>query len=124
MIQPSLSEIQNGVYTATVTAVSNCTVTASTNCQYMKVGNMVTVVGRFFLQATVANTFTEANITLPTIGDLTSPEQCAGVGVFVSGTTMVASIRGNNTTDKADIYVRPSDTANNVYYFNFSYRVQ
>lgn len=125
MIQPSLAEIYSGIYTATVTGVTNCTGTATTNCQYMKVGNVVTVSGRFFVQATVINAFTEANISLPISSDITSPEQCGGTAMHNNGTTMfMASIRGNVSTNVADIYLSPSNTSNNVYYFHFTYQVK
>lgn len=118
----------SGTYTPTLTNISNVDATTAYECQYMRVGNVVTVSGAFDLDATAANTTTNIGISLPIASNFTNTRQCRGTGAINSTTATaiqkgVAFIDADNVNDRATLTCAPEVTTNNTWSFHLTYRV-
>src|SRR3990167_10996405 len=67
-------------YTPTLTNVFNVAASTAYACQYMRVGNVVTVSGQVDIDPTAASTYTELDISLPIASAFTATNQLGGVG--------------------------------------------
>lgn len=111
-----------GAYTPTLTNVANLTSTAY-QCQYMRVGNVVTVSGKADVDPTLAATLTQLGISLPIASNLGAAEDCAGTA-FASGIAgQGAAIRGDAANDRAEMVWISGDITNQPMYFTFTYEV-
>jgi hypothetical protein len=77
---PAGPTVASGVYTPTVTAISNVISSTPSQCQWMRVGNVVTVSGAVLIQGSLVSQ-TEFELTLPVASVLTDPANVAGAGV-------------------------------------------
>lgn len=113
-----------GVYTPTRSAEANldANVTMS-EAQYMRVGNTVTVSGRFTADPTLTTTATSFEFTLPIASNIGAVEDCAGVafagGIAGQGAAILGSV-ANNTAVVNWIAV---DVTSQAWSYNFSYQV-
>jgi hypothetical protein len=113
-----------GVYTPTRSAEANldANVTMS-EAQYMRVGNTVTVSGRFTADPTLTTTATSFEFTLPIASNIGAVEDCAGVafagGIAGQGAAILGSV-ANNTAVVNWIAV---DVTSQSWSYNFSYQV-
>jgi enamine deaminase RidA (YjgF/YER057c/UK114 family) len=118
--------IFSGTYTpiqvSTNTNVDSLTFGA---CQYMRVGDVVTVSGQIGIDATTATTDTVAKMSVPIASNFTSSRQLAGVGSSL--TTPYAAnnlaIIADTTNDCVEIRLRPSVNTALNYNFTFTYAV-
>lgn len=115
--------LASGTYTPTLTGVANVTATGAYQCQYMRVGNTVTVSGRCDINATAANTSTRVGISLPVASNLGALEDCGGTANPASTQSYGGAIYGDIANDRADLYVYPNATGAIGYGFTFTYRV-
>lgn len=117
----------SGTYTPTLGSSSSTNVAASTaqQCQYMRVGNSVTVSGGLSIDPTSAATDTNLSISLPIASNFSSIYHCAGTAVQDSTALMVAAhILGDATNDCAVLdFISSADVANRVWSFIFMYTV-
>lgn len=113
----------DGTYTPTLTNVANVDATTAAVCQYIRIGNTVTVSGTLALDATAAGTFTQVGISLPIASDFASVNQCAGIGVGDGGSNGNGPIRGDATNNRAELFCVPAGTSNTTWYFHFTYRI-
>jgi hypothetical protein len=120
--------IFSGTYTPTLTNVANIDIPASTayTCQYMRVGDVITVSGRVSIAVTGTG-LTRLNMTLPVASNFSVTENCAGTAqVAYSGGSMnlAAQIRGDVTNDTAQILYYGTVTGSaQDFFFTFTYRV-
>jgi len=112
--------LDQGTYTPTLTAISNITTLTSAQCQYMRVGNVVTVSGQIDVAATSAG-FAQYGISLPIASDFTAPRQCGGGGYHGGGAAVgfFADATNNRTTGQ---FVAPN-TALQGHQFSFTYLI-
>lgn len=115
----------SGTYTPTLTNVTNVSSSTANSTQYMRVGNVVTVAGTVTIQATVATTDTQLDMSLPVPTNLVNSFNLGGTGGSVSAGEYGESIGifGDFTNDRAQLRLRPSVTSANLYGFTFSYLV-
>lgn len=117
----------SGTYTPTYTAGTNNTTGTVSACQYLRVGNTVTVSGSISVTCTTAAaTYSSFEMTLPIASGLTSNRQCTGTAAYVSSTVArntYAVINCNTTTDRAEFNFACNYAGANVFYFNFTYQV-
>lgn len=119
----TVSVIDHGVYTPTLTGVANVAASTAYECQYVRVGSIVTVSGRVDVDPTLTVTATQLGISLPVASNLGASEDCAGVA-FASGIAgQGAAIRGDATNDRAEMVWVAGDVTNQPMYFTFSYAV-
>lgn len=113
----------SGSYTPTLTNVANLTALTASPCQFMRVGNCVTVSGKFAVTPTAASTNTVLEMTLPITSDFTAAEDCGGTGAM--GTTTGAStVIANGTSNRAQFTWAAPDTINRDMSFMFMYRLK
>lgn len=116
--------LASGTYTPTLTNVSNIDANTPYACQYLRVGDVVTVSGRAAIDVTSAAANTVLGISLPIASNFSAAEQCAGTANANGAVSMSAGILGDATNDRAQIqYIATSNTGNNDFYFTFTYRV-
>jgi hypothetical protein len=116
----------SGQYTPTVTAISNITSTTAYLCQWFRVGNMVTVSGRFDVLAVGAGN-SQISISLPAVvaSNFTAPEQLAGTAASYEGNPNEAGgFVANPTTDVALLKWRSSILIDHAMSFSFTYIIQ
>lgn len=115
--------INSGTYTPTLTNVANLAASTAYQCQYMQVGDVVTVSGRVDIDPTLATTSTQLGISLPVASNLGAAEDCAGTA-FASGiAAQGAAILGDATNNRAQLEYISSDTTNQAMYFTFTYQI-
>ena len=111
-----------GTYTPTLTGVTNVAASTAYVTQYSRVGNMVTVFGRFNIDPTAAG-LVQLGISLPIASNFANTQECGGVAfsgnVFGQGGT----IEGDITNNRAQLFFQTTDTANRNYHFIFGYQI-
>lgn len=112
-----------GTYTPTLSNVANLGASTAYQCQYLQLGDTVTVSGRVDIDPTLAATVTQLGISIPVASDFGAVEDCAGVA-FASGIAgQGAAIRGDTTNNRAEMVWISGDITNQPMYFTFSYQV-
>jgi hypothetical protein len=96
---------QSGRYTPSFTNVSNAnSITNVSSAIYSRVGNIVTVTGFFDMAATLANTFTTFNMTLPIASDFATAADasglCGSANNAVSGYGSSGQVYADPTNDR------------------------
>lgn len=115
--------VASGKYTPTLTNATNVAASTAAECQYMRVGNVVTVAGSVDIDPTSSTpTTTLMGMSLPVASNFASNGQCGGVA-FEIGSGQVAQIRANTTSDYAEFVFSAVSTANRTWSFTFTYLV-
>lgn len=112
-----------GTYTPTLTNVANLDASTAYACQYLRVGNTVTVSGKVDIDPTLAATVTQLGISLPIASNFTAQEQCGGTAAASGIAGQVAAIRADATNDRAELVYVSGDITNQSMYFSFTYVV-
>ena len=114
----------SGTYTPTLTAVANIDSLTAVSCQYMRVGDVVSVSGRIQIDPTAA-VLTQFRISLPIASNLAAIENVGGSAVAISPSTQLnpAAIYADAAFDTAFFSAVAQGTAVMVFSFNFIYRV-
>ena len=113
-----------GVYTPTRSAEANldANVTPS-EAQYMRVGNTVTVSGRFTADPTLTATATSFELTLPVSSNIGAVEDAAGVAFCGTIAGMGAAITGSVANNTAVFTWVASDVTSQSWSYTYSYQV-
>lgn len=119
----SALNIATGVYTPTVTNVTNLDAISATQAQYMRVGTTVVVSGRFTADATAAGALTEFGLSLPISSNIGAREDIGGLGHNHEIAGLTACFSGDSANDRASVRWNPSDAASRIYNYIFMYRV-
>ena len=125
-IQTVRGRARDGTYTPTLYKTTNVTAATAYECQYMRVGNTVTVSGRFAIDVTAAGADTILGISLPFPSAFTANEQLGGTAVreLAANQTACGYIRADTTNDRAYFsYYHALGAANYSWHFTFTYRV-
>ncbi|HRB54331.1 MAG TPA: hypothetical protein PLD87_11705 [Bacteroidia bacterium] len=92
----------SGTYTPTLTNGTNVSSSTAYTCQYMRVGNVVTVSGRIDVTMTASNTATEISVSLPIVSNFSGTENLGGTGNGVgSNSPNGVKIEADTTNDRA-----------------------
>lgn len=116
-----------GTYTPTLTNTTNIDASTAYVCQYLRVGNVVTVSGRVDVDSTAAaGTSSVMGMSLPIASDFASATNCGGTGghdqsVFTAVELM--TIQADATNNRALCIWSSQSTANHPIYFSFTYQV-
>ena len=113
---------ESGTYTPTLTNVTNVAASTAYACQYMRVGNTVTVSGKVSIDPT-AGGVAKLGVSLPVASALTTEEQCAGTANAPGITGQSAAVLGDATNNRAQIEFIAVDLTNQPFYFSFTYQV-
>lgn len=116
--------IFSGTYTPTLTDTTNIASSTAFQCQYIRVGNVVTVSGRVTIDPTSSGTLTELSMTLPVDAALADQEELAGVFAGSgSGTGNCGNIRAETSTENALFQFIPDSGASRTYFFTLTYLI-
>jgi len=119
-----ISGLASGVYTPTLTNVTNITASTAFQCQYCRVGTVVTVSGKVDIDPTAATALTQLGISLPIASNFGAAEDCGGTAAAAAVAGYSAGIYGDLTNDRASLdFTTAADAANRTWNFIFSYRV-
>lgn len=110
----------SGLYTPTLTNVANLSANTPYECQYLRVGNVVTVSGAFDADAVAAAVATSLRMTLPITSNFSTSLQCGGVA---NSTSTAGVISADSANDQALISWVAGGTANTNYRFTFTYYI-
>lgn len=117
--------VGSGTFTPTLTNVANSPTLGPKVCQWIRVGNVVTVSGGLDSTATAAGgTVTQIGISLPIASALTLAEQLGGAGADNGLTSAAGVIYGDAANDRANYVYKASTTAGPItHFFSFTYVV-
>lgn len=111
-----------GTYTPTLTGVTNIQATTTYQCQYMRVGNVVTVSGLIDIDATVVGN-TVLGISLPIASNFANNYECAGTICASTVASQCGRITADTTNDRANVTIQTVSLANESHAFTFTYTV-
>jgi len=118
--------VSSGTYLPTLTSGSNVASSSITTCQYIRVGNVVTVSGRVDIAGSVgANTYTSIGMTCPITPNFTTCNEAGGTGSVFQDTTKLTGGFLADCADGAKIafsFYAP-DTASHNFSFSFTYKI-
>lgn len=114
--------IDSGTYTPSLTNGTNVAASTAYPCQWMRVGNTVTVSGKVAIDATAAAAM-ELGISLPIASNFGNDYECAGTGVAVVAGEDAAYIKADAANNRASLNQTKADTSNHDHYFTFTYSV-
>lgn len=113
----------SGTYTPTLTNTTNITASTAFQCQYVRVGDVVTVSGIFNVQATTGAVGTEIAISLPVASDLTATANLGGTAATFDSVAQAGGIVGDATNNRARLQFLAAAAANRTMGFTFTYLV-
>lgn len=115
--------IKPGSYTPTLINVANLSASTAYVCQYLQVGNVITVSGKADVDPILPGTITQLGISLPVNSNLVAQEQCAGVASASDIGGQSAAILGDAVNNRAEMKWLSSDISNQAMYFTFTYKI-
>lgn len=113
----------SGVYTPTITNGANVASSGATECQYLRVGDTVSVSGSFSVDPTLDATVTKIEMTLPFAATLTSTAHLAGTMATNTTTVDYGPIYGNTSSNQAQFDWTTHNTSSHAVYFHFTYKI-
>jgi hypothetical protein len=117
-------ELAAGTYTPTRSAETNLDANVTmTEAQYMRVGNTVTVSGRFTADPTLTATTTSFEITLPVSSNLGAADDVAGTAFCGSIAGQGAMVFGVAANDTAKVQWVAGDVTSQTWSYQFTYQV-
>jgi|688.fasta_scaffold105583_1 hypothetical protein len=114
--------IKSGTYTPTLSSIYNVASSTAFVCQYMRVGNVVTVSGVINVTATATNTWTRISMTLPISSNFDFSYR-AGGGGGANSTNNVCVILAGASTSVVYLDAYPNSTNSLSYYFSYTYQI-
>lgn len=118
------SNLLSSSYTPTLSNTTNVTASQAYLCIYSRVGNTVTVSGKFDVDPAVANTATLLGLSLPIASDLTVVQQCSGSAIAVGVATECAAIIGDTANNRASVtWTGTVSDTNHAVHFIFQYEI-
>ena len=114
--------IFSGTYTPSLTPVTNIGSSAAVACQYMRVGNVVSVSGHVYLGPTATGPAL-IGVTLPVPSNFTIPSQLGGTFAASGVDENPGSIYADTANDLAVFDLQAKQTAVAAYTFHFTYVV-
>lgn len=124
---PSASDgnVFSGTYTPTLTNVSNLTSSTAFQCQYMRVGDVVTVSGSASITPTSSGVVTKLGLSLPVTPSpsFTGARMLGGTFASSNASQRAGVIYADTTNNRAELQVTADVSAGITIFFNFTYRV-
>ena len=113
-----------GVYTPTRSAEANLDANVTmTEAQYMRVGNTVTVSGRFTADPTLTATATSFEITLPVASNIGAVEDAAGTAFCGTIAAQGAAVTGSVANNTAVITWVAGDITSQSWSYTLTYQI-
>lgn len=115
--------LASGTYTPTLTNVTNITASTAYDCQYLRVGNTVTVSGKVDIDVTLGAA-SELGLSLPIASAMTAEENLGGTASSPAAASLVSAIRADATNDRAAFVFTAVSLTNDSYFFEFTYQIK
>jgi hypothetical protein len=113
----------SGTYTPSLNNTTNIASSTAAVCQYMRVGNVVTVSGTVTIDPTATGRIV-MGFSLPIASAIAGANEIGGTFASSGTTTVnVGSVTGDATNDRATFDGIANDAASRVYGFSFTYRI-
>jgi len=115
----------SGTYTPTVTSTANIQSASATECQYIRVGNVVTMSGSFSIDPISASTTTSIELSLPIASNFDNISNLGGVARTTFFCEQTAFLSAQTTTDRIDVDFISSASCVliSVYTFSLTYKI-
>lgn len=114
--------VYGGVYTPTLTGVTNVAASTAFPTNYVRVDNIVTVSGIVAIDPTAGATLTTLGMSLPIASNFVAVYNLGGAAV-TSATGDSWTIAADGANDRAQIDITPSGAGNVTYTFVFTYQI-
>jgi lysophospholipase L1-like esterase len=114
------SYVASGTYTPTLSNGANVASSTAYPCQYIRVGNVVTVSGKIFIDYTSAGVATFVGISLPIASSISNDYEIAGAA---NAESSYGSIEGDAANDYAVFHIGVPSSASYNYFFTFTYQI-
>lgn len=115
--------VTSGVYTPALAAVANVSATTAYECQWLRIGNTITVSGKLDADPTAGGVQTQVGIALPVASNIGAQEDCAGTAFCPTIAAEGAAILGDAANNRALMEWISADITNQPRYFTFTYQV-
>jgi hypothetical protein len=113
--------VDSGTYTPTLTNTTNVSSSTAAQCQYLRIGNVVTVSGQISVTATAAaGTDTNLGISLPIASNIGAQTNCSGAGACL---TAPVGIAGDAVNDRATANWASASSVAQSLRFTFTYLI-
>lgn len=114
----------SGTYTPTLTNTTNVAASTAYICQYMRVGNVVTVSGQVAIDATATGLIV-LEMSLPVASNFSQTRQAGGTfSAYTTGTAKEQGcISAQSTNDTLEFRAVVTEVANLSYFFSATYQV-
>lgn len=119
----ALAVLTSGVYTPTLFNDANLTGSTAYSCQFLRVGNTVTVSGRVDVDPTTTATLTTLGISLPIASAFANTNECGGTAWASAVAGEGAAIFADAANDRATMQWVAVDVTNAARFFSFTYRI-
>jgi hypothetical protein len=113
--------VYSGTYTPTLSNTTNIAASTAYVCQYMRVGSVVTVSGHVDIDATAAGNMV-LGITIPIASNFASTDGLAGAAAAIA-VNESAGILADASNNRATLRTTAVSTANNAWFFTFTYLI-
>lgn len=115
--------LASGTYTPTLTNTTNVAASTARKCQWIRVGNVVSVSGSADIDPTAAAA-TLMGISLPIASNLALATDCGGTAAGDQNAAIeAAAVRGDATNDRCEFSYTAVNLANHTIFFHFQYEV-
>ena len=115
--------LSTGIYSPSITEVTNIDTVIVYETQYLRIGNMVTVSGKIGLDATITGA-TEAAISVPIASDFSAEEQAGGTAASEVALATPVRIKADATNNRLSFVFTAATTTLDNYSFTVTYRIQ
>ncbi len=122
-LSTSLGAITSGTYTPTLTNTANITSSTALQCQYMRVGNVVTVSGGVTLTPTLLATLTTLGMSLPISSTLSAAQNLGGAADSAAVASASAAMFADTVNNRATMQMISVGNASETFYLSFTYLV-
>ncbi len=112
----------SGTYTPTLTNVTNLDASTAFRCNYMRVGDMVTVSGKADIDPTAAAITTLA-MSLPIASNFADDLNASGTACASNVTGESGIIRADATNDRVELTLITGSAANHSIRFSYTYQI-
>lgn len=119
----SANTLVSGVYTPTLTNVTNISGNVAYSCTYVRINNIVTVTGKVGITGTTTG-LQELGISLPIVSDFTLDEDCCGVGADSTSNEDACTIKADTTSNIALLSQTHANASSHAHYFTFTYKIK
>ncbi len=115
--------LASGTYTPTVFSSTNVDASTTYVCQYLRVGNSVTVSGKIDVDCTTASTGFDLELTLPIASNFVNSEEAGGTGAYPFGTNAYG-IRAKPSASRIILEGVAEFNTNTTITFQYTYQIK